>query len=285
MATFEIMDQASLIPAERLEGKLEIIDIDKITFSDIGPPPTPQFILSIRQHGVLTPITLMEDDETGERVFVLIAGRRRVKAALQVGMTEIPALIFPIGITPTLALIDHAHRHANPAADLRNIEDLLDKGYDEKRISVATGMTVGTIRSRLKLAELPSELRDAFDDGKLSLGVANDLTKLSAEAQTELAIQFEETGTVTALDVKKLRRVQRASVVDQLDFDTLAIPVAEASSDQPVERKATLDEFIGLMGLNQASSRDLATVGIACYDTGRWEDVREILQRILELRT
>jgi ParB/RepB/Spo0J family partition protein len=242
--------------------------------------------------GVQTPITVQQNTSehwnATERQFKLIAGRRRVRASVEVGLTSIPALIYPAGFRNTMLLTDHAQRHANPAAELRAIEELQEQGYDEKAISQATGMAIGTIRNRLKLTSLCAELRDAFDVGDITLQIAEGLTKLSVEDQTSLAMQYVENGYLTSKDVRDMRRVSRETAMTEMDFDDGTgdtLPVnADSPNDQTANTRASLDQFITMMGTNPDSPQELAAVGIACVDTGRWEDVREILQRILDLQ-
>jgi ParB/RepB/Spo0J family partition protein len=276
----DVVTLDDLLPAERPAQRLEQISPDDIDFDDIGPDPTPDFKRSILQRGIQVPITVIDADGR----YFLIAGRRRLKCAIEIGMETVPALIQTDVEADSALLTDHAQRHANPAAELASIERLLSRGYDEKKIAAATGMTVGTIRARLKLQSLNAELRDAFDDGKLSLAAAEQLVKLPVDVQTDLAIQYEETGELSVKDIRERRRVQRSQALDATPFDDLT--ALETTSAEPAQQStaSSLDQFIALVGANPTSARDLASVGIACFDTGRVEDVRDILQRIMELQ-
>src|SRR5215467_4516273 len=164
MADFEIVDRADLLPTDLPDTRLEQLDVALIEFEDIGPPPRGELIRSIRAIGVQTPITVEQiEAPTDQYLYNLIAGRRRQRVALDLGFETIPALIYPSGFSKTMLLTDHAQRHANPAAELRAIEQLQEQGYTEKEIAYATGMTIGTIRNRVKLVGLCAELRHAFD--------------------------------------------------------------------------------------------------------------------------
>lgn len=297
MPDFTVLEREDLLPADLPDTRLERIEIADIEYEDIGPPPRPELMRSIRAVGVQTPITVQQEEHVGinpdgddETIFKykLITGRRRLRASLEVGLTDIPALIYPAGFRNTMMLTDHAQRHANPAAELRAIEELQQQGYGEKEISQATGMAIGTIRNRLKLTHLCAELREAFDVGDITLQIAEGLTKLSVDEQTRLAIQYMEDGQLTSKDVKQARRVERNTAMSDMSFDDGTGDVEPVNGDSPADKaaskKASVDEFIVMTGLSPSSSRDLASVGIACIDTGRWEDVREILQRIMELQ-
>lgn len=284
MADFQVVDMKDLIPAERPTQSVVMMDPNEIEFADVGPPPTPQLMLSIRQYGIQVPLTVIDlNDDATEPNFFLIAGRRRLKCALEIDLECVPVLIQTDVNIDTTILTDHAHRHANPAAELAAIERLQEEGHTEKQIAAASGMSVGTIRARLRLRSLCAELRDAFDSGKITLGVAEGLVKLSRDEQTTLAVQFEETGMLTSKDVKNARRVQRAASLDDLDFDDLP-PINADTSEQQAKDRASLDQFIELTGSDPTNAQSLAGVGIACIDVGRIEDAREVFQRILELQ-
>jgi ParB family transcriptional regulator, chromosome partitioning protein len=50
---------------------------------------------NIRLHGVTQPIAIRRREDQPER-FWIIAGERRVRACLAIGLTEIPALLFEV---------------------------------------------------------------------------------------------------------------------------------------------------------------------------------------------
>jgi len=52
-----------------------------------------QLASSIKEHGLMHP-PVVEKDETGEKLYVLIAGERRIRACIFNGMTEIPVTLF-----------------------------------------------------------------------------------------------------------------------------------------------------------------------------------------------
>lgn len=277
--------QAELLPEEPHTTKLKAIPVDDIQFEDIGPPATPDLIASVKARGVISPITVREMDDH----YRLIAGRRRLKASLAAGFDTIPALIISGGENQedlTVALTDHALRKRNVAADLRHAEDLFyERQYTEKAISKATGLTVGQIRALLKIGQkLQPVLREAFDAGKMPVSVAMAATKLSAADQETLAERLEESGRVTAKDVKQMRRVQQVASTEEMPFDELDdVPDSPGHESVEHENRASLDQFIAQVGVSPTDPHGLAAVGIACLDTGRYDDARAVLERIVTL--
>jgi len=273
--TFEVMDLADLLPSSPIESSLQEIEIGDIVFDDIGPEPSRELVENIKARGVRTPITLMAVGG----VYQLVAGRRRLLAAIQCGMLSIPAIIETGESLASAALSDHALRKENPAADLKHIEHLMDLGYSDKQIAQATGLTLGTIRARLRLKELHPALREALDGGTFSVAAAEQARKLSWADQQVLAAQLEESGKLTARDVAARRHVQISAAVDALPSDFLD----DEPTDVPTEGGETVEALAGAFGIDIRNGAGLARLGIILCDSHRYDDVRAILQRIFDL--
>jgi hypothetical protein len=110
----------------------------------------------------------------------------------------------------TLAL--HASRSASPASELQAIESILqaDASADEaatvKEIAAQTGISVQTVHRRLRLRSLTAGLRAAFDEGRITAGVAEKAARLSDEQQARLEQQLDERGRLTLADVRDVAR-------------------------------------------------------------------------------
>lgn len=286
MATIEAVP-IELLPDEPPTQRLEMVSIELIDFDDVGPDPTADLLKSIKHRGVQSPITLVEI--AGGRYF-LTAGRRRLKCQIAAGRPTIPALIQSATNVNSSSLTDHALRKANPAAELLSIERLMfDEDYNEKQVSAATGLSIGTIRARLKLRELYPTLRDAFEQGKLTLAAAEAVLKLPDSDQQELAEELEEKGGLTLNDIKDRRRVQRSDTADQLNFGALeAVPPARTNEEIDTRDEqasgtpaASVDAFIGSVRADPDSVGDLAAVALTFLDMQAIAEVREILNRIV----
>jgi hypothetical protein len=108
----------------------------------------------------------------------------------------------------TLAL--HASRTTSPASELRAIECILqadgspDEAMTVKEIAAQTGMSVQTVRRRLRLRTLTAGLRAAFDEGWITSGIAEAAARLSDEQQTRLERELEEEGRLTLAGSREL---------------------------------------------------------------------------------
>jgi hypothetical protein len=120
----------------------------------------------------------------------------------------------------TLAL--HASRSPSPASELRAIETILEaaNGQEEattvKQIAAQTGLSVQTVRRRLRLRSLTPGLRDAFDRGELTARVAEAAARLPQAQQQPLQRQLAEGARLTLAHVRGLTREQTSTAGAEL---------------------------------------------------------------------
>ena len=156
--------------------------VSYINLSDIKPNPDQprrdfnntsldELSKSIREKGVITPITVRESNKGYE----IIAGERRWRAAKKAKLKSIPAYILNIGDEAEMmevALIENIQRE-----DLNPIEEaegyaVLNSKYSLSHDSIAK--TIGkkrtTISNALRLLKLPPEIRKSIRSGEITAG-------------------------------------------------------------------------------------------------------------------
>jgi ParB family chromosome partitioning protein len=149
--------------------------------SAMDPGQLAELADSIREHGMLQPIVVNRID--GER-FTLIAGERRWRAAQLAGLAEVPVIVKET--TPQnmleLALIENIQR-----ADLNALEEaqayqalIDDFGLTQEELSKRVGKGRSTIANMVRLLELPLEVQEAVQAGKISGGHARALASLDS---------------------------------------------------------------------------------------------------------
>jgi ParB family chromosome partitioning protein len=99
---------------------------------------------SLQRDGVLSPILIRQDEQGG---YVLIAGERRLRAALLVGLPTIPALLRDAGGAARLALVENLQREQLNAVD-ETFAVLALLAQD-------TGLTPGSLPAALRAAARP----------------------------------------------------------------------------------------------------------------------------------
>jgi len=172
------------------------------------PEPLAELTESIREHGVLQPL-LVRAAEDG---YELIAGERRLTAAVNAGLTEVPAVVVEAADRDALqlALVENLQRE-----DLNAIEEaegyrLLADRFNMTQDSIATrvGKARASVANALRLLDLPEKVRDHVAEGRLTAGHAKALAALDiSEEQVLLA----DKAVQQALSVRQLEnRVRRA---------------------------------------------------------------------------
>ncbi len=136
---------------------------------------------SIRQHGVITPITVRKTGET----YQIIAGERRWRASRMAGLSEIPAIILDADDQKSyeLALVENLQRDdLNPIEEAEGYRTLIERlGLTQAEASEKVGISRSAIANSMRLLSLPEKLQKMVKDGELSAGHARALLSLSSE--------------------------------------------------------------------------------------------------------
>src|SRR5574341_2632033 len=201
-----------------------------------------RLLKSIREKGVLTPI-LVGRNGTGYKI---LDGRRRVAAALQAGLEEVPAILVEEG-GPESTLLAHATRSENPVAELEAIRELQRRGLSEKEIARAGYSSLPRIRRLAKLNRLAPELAEKVEAGEIAPGVAFQIASLPQEDQHRLLVDDEKVTSKTVHQAKYANRQAAVpaltELVEQIElvtveevFDCLsAETLAQIQAELPLE--------------------------------------------------
>ena len=195
-----------------------------------NPEKMMTLVESVRQHGILEPILLRSLDNN---TYELVAGERRYRAAKEVGLDEIPAVVRQM--TPDealqIALVENLQREdINPVEETEAILQLLvlklnlpvdevtaqlyrmrhitrgeigqnvltSSEYEEAIVSVFSSLGFkweSFITSRLPLLKLPSEILDVLRQGRIEYTKAQAIAKVKdAITRQELLNQAIEQG-------------------------------------------------------------------------------------------
>ena len=151
---------------------------------------------SIRQIGIIQPITLRQTDDNR---FQIIAGERRWRASQLAGLKAIPAYIRTIvdENVMEMALVENIQRE-----DLNSIEialayeHLLEKsGMTQEKISERVGKSRAAIANYLRLLKLPAQVQMALQKKEIDMGHARALLALdSPSLQIKLFKEIQKNG-------------------------------------------------------------------------------------------
>jgi ParB family chromosome partitioning protein len=188
----------ALFPAG--EGQPVSAGITLLPTGDISPNPRQprgrfdpgelaELAASIQEHGVIQPLVVTRSPLPGR--YTLIAGERRLLAAHQAGLSEVPAIIREASEQQLveLALVENLQR-----ADLAPLEtaeayrQLAEEfQLSHEAIAARVGKSRVSVTNTLRLLKLPGDVQQALADGEISEGHARALLALPT-AQSQSAI-------------------------------------------------------------------------------------------------
>lgn len=248
---------------------------------------------SIAEIGVLVPILVAKHGKH----LTIIDGRHRVAAARDAGEVNIPARVTDMTQygDAALTLIANAQRSPNVVAEYDAIVKLMKDGSNEHDVARLTGIPVGTIRKRLKIASLNSDLMTRFRKGEMSGPAAEAAAALPRAHQTRLAEATADMAKVRYRDVHDVRQVVAASAAAALPSDIFGARASEAeqttkstpSAPEAVSAPNTGDQGYIARDANDARGRIIAVATIAIDNNSTkgellkaLEDIRALAQQM-----
>lgn len=152
---------------------------------------------SIRQYGMLQPIVVAKreiDIPTGTKVeYQIIAGERRYRAAMKLGLLQVPAIIRKEEsekVKLELALIENLQRE-----DLNSIEKGLaykrlmdDFKLTPREVGIRVGKSREAVANTVRLLALPEHMQAALVQGRVSEGQVRPLITLAHNPDEQHAL-------------------------------------------------------------------------------------------------
>lgn len=138
---------------------------------------------SIVEHGVIQPILVTETIDG----YQLVAGERRLRAAIAAGLDRIPAVVRQVADREQLelALVENLQREdLDPIEAAHAYRQLVDEfGFTHEQLATRVGRARSTVANTLRLLEMAPNVQDAIADGTLTEGHARALGGLPREMQ------------------------------------------------------------------------------------------------------
>ena len=173
------------------ESSLQDIPVERIRPNPLQPRRTfaedglDELAQSIREHGILQPVVVSRQPEEG--MYQLIVGERRWRAAKQVGLAAIPALIRPTGSREALelALVENLQRASlSPLETAEAYAALMSEfGTTQEQVAARVGKSRSAVANTLRLLNLATAVKDALATDAISEGHARALLRLTTERQ------------------------------------------------------------------------------------------------------
>lgn len=136
---------------------------------------------SIRQNGVLQPLLVRDRGDYYE----IVAGERRYQAARAAGLDEVPVVIRDVSDDDVfkLALIENLQRSdLSPLEEANGYRQLIrEKGLTQEELARILSKSRSTITNTLRLLDLPDEVQELVETGRLTAGHARAILAVPDE--------------------------------------------------------------------------------------------------------
>jgi ParB family chromosome partitioning protein len=183
-----------IFPVEEMRSQISFEGLDELS-------------RSIRKVGLLNPISVRPKDDK----FELIAGYRRTKACEMAGLATVPARIF--NSTDDIADLQKAHENL-----FREEVNALDEGsyyklliekhnWTLQDLAAAVHKSDSYVSRRMKLVGCPDDVKQALQDRKINLSVAEELIKIP-DLQARARLLYLVIANGATVDIVRTWRVQ-----------------------------------------------------------------------------
>ena len=202
----EALIASSSSPASTAGSDLQQIAVSRVRPNpfqprrDFDPTELAELEASLKASGLLQPITVRRRGDA----FELIAGERRLRAATNLGWSEITAIVrdFDDRTLLVLALVENLQRaDLNPIDEARGYRRLIDE-FQLTQQQVADAVA----KDLLRVLALPESVQRMVEDATLTLGHARALLALNGE---DAAVRVAQESVARGMNVRQLEQYVR----------------------------------------------------------------------------
>jgi ParB family chromosome partitioning protein len=189
---------------------------------------------SIKSTGMIQPVIVRK---TGDEVYQLIAGERRLRAAKLAGLSTVPAIVREVSSyeQAQMALVENIQREdLNPIDRAQSYRTLMDQlGLTQAELASRLGEDRSSIANHLRLLELNDPVRELVRSGKLSLGHAKLLAGVNDPVEQQ---RLANLVLAQELSVRNLERLLAEPATAPASHPKVVAPSAHL---QDLERSLT----------------------------------------------
>jgi len=166
-------------PSEKSYLSISISDLERNQFQPrnfFDNKKIDELAQSIKKNGLIQPIAVRK---RSNNKFEIIAGERRWIAAQKAGLHEVPVIVLNLNDNQSLeiAIIENIQREElNSIEEAKGYDRLIKEfNYDHEKLSEFIGKSRSHIVNTLRLLNLPHEVTQLVDEGKLTAGQVRPL--------------------------------------------------------------------------------------------------------------
>jgi ParB family transcriptional regulator, chromosome partitioning protein len=195
---------------------------------------------SIREHGVLQPLIVSHEPQTGR--YILIAGERRLRAAQLAGLNSVPVIVRQASDQQRLelALIENVQRaDLSPLETAEAYHHLIDEfGLTHEEVSARVGKSRESVTNTHRLVKLPNEIKEGLSQGLISEGHARAL--LGLDGNSLMMVEVYKTVVRNKLSVR-----QTEALVKEMGSQRLHKPKHKDVPADVQEMEDQLRKYLG----------------------------------------
>lgn len=227
-----------------------------------------EFAESIKEHGVIQPIIVKKSIKGYE----IIAGERRTRASKIAGKETIPAIVRDLTDQEMMeiALAENIQReNLNPIDEAEAFAKIIEStSITQEEAAKKFGKSRSYITNLLGLLRLPEDTRKYVKEGKISMGHARVLSKLSDQEQIETitdniienSLSVRETEKIASNpDVPKKNKIKRAptynakhSIYEGIMREKIGtkVKINNKKIEIPYDSDSDLDRILEILGIS-----------------------------------
>ena len=189
------------------DGSFYNVPIDKI-----GPNPyqprqyfKPEALAelteSIRQKGVIQPIVIRRNEKGA---LFLVAGERRLKAAKEAGLDEVPAILTK-GNPIEISLIENIQReNLNPIEEAEAFDKMIEEfDYTQEQLAKVIGKGRTTVTQTLGLKRLPDEIKQKCMESDVPKRVLVEIARKKTDKEMIELFEKVRSGVLNSEELRK----------------------------------------------------------------------------------
>ena len=256
------LDELMGISGEENATEIELNKIHSFAnhpFKVVDDEEMAELVDSIKKNGILVPVLVRPDADNN---YEMVAGHRRMHAAIKVGLRTIPAIVRDLDDdAAVVAMVDsniqrekllpsekafaykmklEAMKHRVGRKSKENVSQLGTHYRADSEMANELGESRNTIRRFIRLTELIPELLEYVDKKRIPFTSGVDISYLNKEIQKWLFEYIKENGPVKSVQVAALRRaIENGALMTQEKM--ISILIENQPGGKP-NRKVTFSE-------------------------------------------
>ena len=241
---------------------------------------------SIKTQGIISPLIVRPIENTDE--YEVVSGHRRLHAAIKAGLSEVPALIYPLDRNEAMIAVVDSNLHRERILPSEKAFAYKMKMEAMKAQGKRTGLTLSQVATKsdtaaeigqtqnesrdqvfryIRLTNLIPELLNKVDEGIIALSPAVELSYLS-EKQQKILLDAMSLNDCTPSHAQSIR-MKKAAQQGTLSSDSIYEIMLEEKANQTERSSFKVQDLRGFFPKNYTQKQMTDTILKLLYENQR----------------